>query len=209
MNRHVVGALEKRGIDRKKRRHPLRRQPAGKKRGVLFGDADVEVAGRMRLGKMRKSCPARHRRRDGDELLIGLREFRQRLADDFRIGWSRSRSSLTALDLVFAEAVKFVGLFNSRFVAFAFLGQNVQQHRLFLRLQKLEGPCQQRDIVAVDRSVIAQAEFFKNHARHEQTLDAFFHFVRELHAGLSENRLDEIARLIVQMRIGRIRHDAV
>ena len=33
--------------------------------------------------------------------------------------------------------------------------------------------------------------------------------MRELHAGFSKNRLDEIACLIVQMRISGIRHDAV
>ena len=158
---------------------------------------------------MRKPCPARHRCRDGDELLIGLRKFRQCLANDFRIRRRRCRSSLTALDLVFAETVKFVGLFNGRFVPFAFLGENVQQHRLFLRLQKLEGLCQQRDIVSIDGSVVAQTEFLENNAGYQQPLHAFFHFVRELHAGFSKNRLDEIARLIVQMRISGIRHDAV
>ena len=61
----------------------------------------------------------------------------------------------------------------------------------------------------IDRAVVAQTEFFKNHARHEQTLDAFFHLVGELHTGFSKNRLDEIARLIVQMRVSGIRHDAV
>ena len=91
---------------------------------------------------MRKARPARHRRRNGDELLIGVREFRQCLANDFRIGGRRRRRSLAALDLVFAEAVKFVGLFNGRFVPFPFLGENVQQHRLVLRFQKLECPDQ-------------------------------------------------------------------
>ena len=96
----------------------------------------------MRLGEMRKARPARHRRRDGDELLIGFREFRQCLANDFRIGRRRRRRGLAALDLVFAETVKFVGLFNGRFVPFAFLRENVQQDRLFLCLQKFEGPDQ-------------------------------------------------------------------
>ena len=61
----------------------------------------------------------------------------------------------------------------------------------------------------IDRAVVAETEFFENHARHEQTLDAFFHLMRKLHAGFSKNRLDEIARLIVQMRVSGIRHDAV
>jgi hypothetical protein len=63
--------------------------------------------------------------------------------------------------------------------------------------------------VSVDRAVITQAEFLEDNARYEQTFDAFFHFVCEVHAGFSENRLDEIARLIVQMRVSGIRHNAV
>src|SRR6516164_5382415 len=62
---------------------------------------------------------------------------------------------------------KFVWLFNRRFVAFAFLGQNMQQHRLVLCFQKLERPNQQRHVVTVDRPVVAQSEFFKDYARHE------------------------------------------
>src|SRR6478735_7762274 len=85
------------------------------------------------LTHMRKARPAGHRRRDGDDLLIGVSEFRQRLANNFRIGGRRRRCSLAAFDLVFAETVKLVRLFNGRFVPFAFLSENVQQHRLVLR----------------------------------------------------------------------------
>jgi len=80
---------------------------------MLFRNADVEVASRVRLGEMRKARPARHRRRDGDELLIGVREFRQCLANDFRIGGRRRRRSLAAFDLVFAEAVNLSGCFSA------------------------------------------------------------------------------------------------
>ena len=73
------------------------------------------------------------------------------------------------------------GCCDGRLVAFAFLGEDVQQHRLVLRLQKLEGPDEQRDVVPIDRAVVTQAEFFEDDARHEQVLDAFFDLVRELH----------------------------
>src|SRR4029077_6162943 len=104
---HVVGALEKGGVNREKRLKPLRGKAAGKKRGVLLCDADIEVATRMRLLKMREARAARHRRSDGDQLLICLREFRQRLAENFRIGRRRRRSGFAAFDLVFAESVEF------------------------------------------------------------------------------------------------------
>ena len=47
-------------------------------------------------------------------------------------------------------------------------------------LQKLEGPDEQRDVVAVDRAVITQAEFLEDDARQEQILHAFLDLVREV-----------------------------
>jgi hypothetical protein len=53
VDRHVVGALEKSGINREERLQTLCRQAAGKKRGVFFCDTHIEIATRMRLLKMR------------------------------------------------------------------------------------------------------------------------------------------------------------
>ena len=107
---------------------------------------------------------------DRDDLLIRVGEFRQRLADDLRISRRRRRRGFAALDFVFAESVKLIRLGDRRLVAFAFFGQDVEQDRLVLRLQKFEGAGEQRNIVPIDRSVIAQAELFENDARHEQAL---------------------------------------
>ena len=84
---------------------------------------------------MRKPGPTRHCRRDGDDLLVGVREFGQGLANDLRIGRRRRGRSFAAFDLVFAETVEFVGLFDGRLVPFPFLRENVQQHRLVLRFK--------------------------------------------------------------------------
>ena len=83
MDRHVIGALEEGGVNREERLQPLRGNTASKKRGVFFRDAYIEIASRMRFLKMRQSGSARHRRRDCDDLLVGLRKFCERLADDF------------------------------------------------------------------------------------------------------------------------------
>ncbi len=77
VNGHVVGALEKCGIDREKWRQPLRRNATREKRRVFFRDPYVEVARRMRLGEMRKAGATRHCRGDRDKLLVVVREFRQ------------------------------------------------------------------------------------------------------------------------------------
>ena len=76
--------------------------------------------------------------------------------------------------------MKFIGLLESRRVSFAFLGENVQQNRLFLRFQKLKCPDEERDIVSIDRPVVTQSEFLKDDAGHQQALDAFLNFMREL-----------------------------
>src|SRR5439155_7543362 len=187
----------------------LRCQPAGEKRGMLLRDTDIEIAAGMRLGEMRKAGTARHCGGDGNDLLIRLCKFGERFADNFRIRRRRRWRSLAALDLVFAETVEFIRLLERRGVSLAFLGENVQQHRLFLRLQKFECPGQQWNIVAVNWAVITQAQLLEDDTRHEQAFDAFLHFVCDVYARFPKNRLDKVASLIVQMRISRIRDDAV
>ena len=151
----------------------------------------------LRLEKS-ETGPARHGAGDRDDLLIRVGEFRQRLADKFRIGRRRRRRGFAGFDLVFAEAVKLVRLRDRRLVAFAFFGQDVQQDRLVLVLQEFESADEQRNVVPIDRAVIAQTELLENHARHEQVLHAFLDLVREMQRGLAGDRLDESPRLFVQ-----------
>ena len=70
MNRHVVGALEKSRINREERLQSLCRQAAGKQRGVLLRDANVVIAIGMRCLEKSEPGPARHRRRDGNDLFV-------------------------------------------------------------------------------------------------------------------------------------------
>ena len=116
---------------------------------------------------------------------------------------------LAGLRLEFPEAVKLVRLFERGRVAFALLREDVEEHRLVLRLEKLERPDQQRDIVAVDRTVIAQAEFLEDHARDEQVLDAGLDLVREIAAPLPPTISTNCARFLVEMGVGRVGDDPV
>ena len=74
--------------------------------------------------------------------------------------------------------MEFIRLLDRRFVALAFFGQNMQEHRLLLRLQKFKRADQQRDVVPINRAVIAQAEFLEDDARDKQTFNAFLDLVR-------------------------------
>ena len=91
-----------------------------------------------------------------------------------------------------------------------FLRQDVEQDRLVLRLQKLERADEQRDVVAIDRAVITQAELLEDDARQEQIFHPFFDLVREVqHAPGRAIALMNRAGLFVQVRIGRIGDDVV
>ena len=105
--------------------------------------------------------------------------------------------------------MKLVRLGEGRLVAFAFFREDVEEDGLVLALQKFEGAGEQRDVVAVDRAVVAQAEFLENHARDEQVLDAFLDLVREMERASARDRLDETPGLFVQMRVGRVGHDVI
>ena len=105
--------------------------------------------------------------------------------------------------------MKFVRLGDGRLVALALFREDVKQHRLVLRLEELEGPDEQRDVVPIDRAVIAEAEFFEDDARQEEALHPFFDLVREVQHALAGDCLDKAAGFFVQVRIGRIGHDVV
>ena len=180
MNDHVVGALHEGGINREKRFQTLGGQTAGEKRGMLFGDADIEVTIGMGLGEVPQAGAAGHGGGNGHDLLIRIGEPGQRFADDLGIGGRGRGRGLTRLRLVLAQPVEFVGLFDGRLVALALLGQDMQENRLLLVLEKFESADEQGNIVPVDRAVITQAKFFKDHAGNEQTLDPFLHLVREM-----------------------------
>src|SRR4051812_26411454 len=111
--------------------------------------------------KKTKAGSARHGRGDGDDFLVGVRELRQSFTHQFRVGGRGRWCRLTALDRIFSQPVEFVRLRDGRLVALAFLGQNMEQDRLVLSLQKLEGADEQRNVMAIDRAVITEAEFFE------------------------------------------------
>ena len=180
MNDHVVSALHEGRVDRQKRLQSLRRQTAGEERGVFLRDPDIEVrVGMLRLEKT-EAGSAGHRGGDRDDLLVRVGKFRQRLADNLGIGRVWRRRRFAGLELEFPEAMKLVRLRDGRLIAFAFFGQNVKQDRLVLGLEKLEGADEQRNVVTIDRTVIAKTEFLENDARQEQIFDALFDLVREI-----------------------------
>ena len=102
------------------------------------------------------------------------------------------------------------GLLEGGRVALSLLGEDVEQHRLVLRLEKLKSPDEQSDVVAVDGPVIAEAEFLEDHARKDEVLHARLPFcARARRLPLPPMHLDELRGLLVQMGVCRVRGDLV
>ena len=105
--------------------------------------------------------------------------------------------------------MEFVRLRDRRLVAFAFLGQNMDQDRLVLRLEKFERADEQRNVVAVNRSVITQPKLFENYARYKKILHALFDPMREFDRALARDRFNEPARLIMEAGVSRVRNNII
>ena len=63
--------------------------------------------------------------------------------------------------------------------------------------------------MAVDRAVVADAELVENDARREEVFQRGLGLVREFARGFSADPFEELRRVLVQVRVGGVRDDAV
>jgi hypothetical protein len=131
------------------------------------------------------------------------------LAHQLRISRRAGGGGFTSVGSEFPEPMEFVGFGDRRLVAFSLFGQDVQENRLVLALEKLERLRQQGNVMAVNRTVITEAQLFENHAGQEQVLHPLLDFVGELDRAATRDRFDETPGLIVQTGVGRIGDDIV
>ena len=84
----VVGALQERRIDRAERLESFDREPGGKGHRMLLGDPDIEHPLRKAFGEFVEPSSRRHRRGDGDYLLVLLCLMNEALREDRGVGRS-------------------------------------------------------------------------------------------------------------------------
>ena len=170
---------------------------------MLFGNADIEGAVGERLAEDIDAGTARHRRRDGDDLVVLARFLDQALAEHRRIGRRvgfclglRSGGDVELGDGV----ILVVGRFGGR-VALALLRDNMNQDRSGRRIAHVGQHRQQVvEVVAVDRPDIEEAEFFEQRAAGDHAariflgaqravLEEFRKFVREIFQRFARRRI--------------------
>ena len=161
----------------------------------------------------------RHRRGDGDDLVVLLRLLHQAFAEHLGVG-RRVRLGLDLLagrDVELHDAVIFVvGGFRRR-VALALLGHDVDEDRPFFGVAHvLQNRQQVIEIVAVDRPDIEEAELLEQRAAGDEAARIFLHgagaLLEEFRQALGE-LMDDVAQRAVgasrdePREIGRQRAD--
>ena len=174
----IVSALQEGRIDRGEWLVAFGGKPGGERHAVLLGNADVESPVGKFLLEQVDAGARRHRRGDGDDLVVLLRFLDQAFAIDFLIGGrGRLRFDLGAGgDVEFDDAMVFVGGFFRRRIALALLRHDVNEDRPVLHVADILQDRQQViDVVAVDRPDIEEAEFLEQRAAGDKAAGIFLH----------------------------------
>ena len=181
----------------------------GKDDRVLFGDADIEVAFGMMRAEEIEAGAVGHRGGDGDDALILVGEFHQRVGKDLGVGGQAGRLGHAGLRIVRSEAVKFLLAIERGLEAAALLREHVQQDRAIFSLEKFESLDQQRQVVSVDGAEVLQAEFFKHDRWPQHALGSFFGAADNLDGGLAADLFHDAARGVVQAVVVLVGDDAM
>ena len=108
-----------------------------------------------------------------------------------------------------AEAVEFTGVIEGGLVAPTFFGDDVEDDRVVLLFEELEGSDQGADIVAIDRAVVAESEFFEEDAGDDEVFRAFLDPAGEFAEPLPGDFFEEAGGAIVEVFVGRAGRNAV
>ena len=182
LDRHIVhdlveGALQEGRVDHRERFHAVGGESRGERHGVLFGKPDIESAVRKCLLEGIDTGPGRHRRGDGNDLVVLFRLGDQAVGEHPGEGGNIGLWLVldTGDDLEFGNAVIPVGGFFGRAVTLALRGHHVDQDGpLRLIVADVTQDRQQMvEIVAVHRADIEEAELFEQRSAGHQPAGVF------------------------------------
>ena len=175
----VIGALQERRVDGEDRDEPALGHAAGKRHRELFGDADVEEAVREPFRELPESGAEGHGGRDGDDVLVLLREGAERLSEFCgKVGAALRRFTGHLVEA--ADAVEPGRLLFGEHIALPLPGHDMEQDRSVDELAGLERVAQRPQVVSVDGAHVVEAHVFE----HVTGIEPVFQFFLDLHDGV-------------------------
>ena len=132
----IVTALQERGIYSKYRYHAVRSKTRTKRRGVLFGNADVKKSARQCLVKILQTGAVLHRGGHGANFLIVVSHIKQFFAENSRKAVGRDNVRVARSYLKRADTVKFAGVRLSGRIAVTFNSIHHHDRRAMKRFRR-------------------------------------------------------------------------
>src|SRR5439155_8766655 len=163
----IISALQKGGINSANGVKTHRCHAAGEQHGMLFSDPDIVVAVRHHFFQKLQTRPSRHSGRDAHDSAVFLAKFDHGLSEyilPIRRSAGLSWKCGPSRHVVRTQAMEFFWIAQRGFEALAFLAQDMNDPGLIISLGKLQSANEQRQVVPVDRSKIAESHLLKNQA---------------------------------------------
>ena len=183
MHHLVISALQEGRVNRGKRFIAFGRHTGGEGNRVLLGNADIKGAVGIGFCEFIQSRTRRHGGGDGDDFVVPRRFLNQCFGKNAGIA-GRTRLGfllLTGHHIKFRHAVIFIGRGLGRRIAMALFGDHMHEHRAVLHLLDVFQYRQQMvEIMAVNRTDIVKAHFFKQRAAGHEAACIFFDLPRPL-----------------------------
>ena len=207
----VVGALQKGRVNGHDGFQAFASQARAEGHGMLFGNTDVEIAGRELLFEFHHARAFAHGRRDAHQALVVRGHVAQPVAEHFRVRHlGRRRGRLDAFRRIeLARAVVQDRLRLGQLVALALLGDHVQELRTLQLLDILQGRDQRIEVVAVDGADIVKTEFLEHGGGHDHALGVLFKALRQFQYGAGQDGLADIFRCRIELARHQPRQVAV
>ena len=175
----VKPPLEEGGIDCHHRHHALLGKSASHGHSVLLRDAYVEGAVREPLLKFQQAGAARHRRSNGADLFVSLRQRNHGFSKGIGVSRNLGSQLFAGHGVKFADTVEFGGVRLREGIALALFRHHMNHYRLpqFLCRRKQRNEIGQ--VVPVRRPQIGKAHVLKNRSGQQQPLQLIFDMAAE------------------------------
>jgi len=209
VNDGIECALEEGGVNGAEGTKAARGHPGSKDDGMLFRDADIEVAfGMMRPEKV-ESGAVGHGGSDGHDALVLVGEFCERSGEGFGVCGNAGRLGHAGFGIVGTEAVKFFLAVECGLKSPALLREDVKEDGAVLGLEELESLDEEREVVSVDGAVVGEAKLLKHDGGPEHAFRGLFSATDNFDCGFAADFFDDAFCGVVEAVVALVGDDAM
>ena len=170
VNHLVKSPLQKSAVDGHNRFEPFQGQPSCKSHRMLLANPYIKKTLGIQGGKLAQACALGHGSGNCHNLIVVFRQPCKRLPENSGVRrCAHSFHRFPRGHLEFAQSVEFRRIALGRFVAFAFGGHRVHQHRTFKVLGVGESLNETLQSMALDRPNVFEFQGLKKHARSKKS----------------------------------------